>query len=382
MKKGGIMKVIGIVCEYNPFHNGHKYQIEKIKEKYKDSIIVLCMSSSFTQRGEISIINKFDKTKIALNNGADLVVELPYIYTVESSDIFAKYALEILNYLKIDELCFGCESDNIDDLINNANIQLYNETYDVKVKKYMNEGYNYPTSLNKALIDLGGKNIDKPNDTLALSYIREIIKNKYNIKLFNIKRNNDYNDIISDSDIVSASNIRNKIKNNIDIQKYVPNDVYEVLKNKKDSDDFKYLKYRIISDKNLSDYLDIEEGIDNRIKKYISLSNDKNELIENIKTKRYTYSKINRILNHILCCIKKDDFVDTLEYIRVLGFNKKGKEYLSSIKKNISIPILNSYDKNYKALLIEYKVTLVYSLIYEDIMKDEVSLKPIKNYED
>ena len=112
------MKVIGIVCEYNPFHNGHKYQIEKIKEKYKDSIIVLCMSSSFTQRGEISVINKFDKTKIALNNGADLVVELPYIYTVESSDIFAKYALEILNYLKIDELCFGCESDNIDDLIN------------------------------------------------------------------------------------------------------------------------------------------------------------------------------------------------------------------------------------------------------------------------
>lgn len=376
------MKVIGIVCEYNPFHNGHKYQIEKIKEKYKDSIIVLCMSSSFTQRGEISVINKFDKTKIALNNGADLVVELPYIYTVESSDIFARYALEILNYLKIDELCFGCESDNIDDLINNANIQLYNETYDVKVKKYMNEGYNYPTSLNKALIDLGGKNIDKPNDTLALSYIREIIKNKYNIELFNIKRNNDYNDIISDSDIVSASNIRNKIKNNIDIQKYVPNDVYEVLKNKKDSDDFKYLKYRIISDKNLSDYLDVEEGIDNRIKKYISLSNDKNELIENIKTKRYTYSKINRILNHILCGIKKDDFVDTLEYIRVLGFSKKGKEYLSSIKKNISIPILNSYDKNYKALLIEYKISEIYSLIYEDIMKDEVSLKPIKNYED
>lgn len=376
------MKVIGIVCEYNPFHNGHKYQIDKIKEKYKDSIIVLCMSSSFTQRGEISIINKFDKTKIALNNGADLVVELPYIYTVESSDIFARYALEILNYLKIDELCFGCESDNIDDLINNANIQLYNESYNIKVKKYMNEGYNYPTSLNKALIDLGGKNIDKPNDTLALSYIREIIKNKYNIELFNIKRNNDYNDIISDNDIVSASNIRNKIKNNIDIQKYVPNDVYEVLKNKKDSDDFKYLKYRIISDKNLSDYLDVEEGIDNRIKKYISLSNDKNELIENIKTKRYTYSKINRILNHILCGIEKDDFVDTLEYIRVLGFSKKGKEYLSSIKKNISIPILNSYDKNYKALSIEYKVTLVYSLIYEDIMKDEVSLKPIKNYED
>lgn len=375
------MKVIGIVCEYNPFHNGHKYQINKIKEKYKDSIIVLCMSSSFTQRGNVSIINKFDKTKIALNNGADIVVELPYIYTVESSDIFAKYAIKILNNFKIDELCFGCEIDNINDLINNANIQLYYSLYDIKVKEYMNKGYNYPTSLNKALIDLGGKNIDKPNDTLALSYIKEIIRNKYNIKLFNIKRTNDYNDINIDSDIVSASNIRNKIKNNIDIKKYVPNDVYEILKNKKD-DEFKYLKYRIISDKSLCDYLDIEEGIDNRIRKYISLSNDKNELIENIKTKRYTYSKINRILNHILCGIKKDDFVEKLEYIRILGFSKNGKDYLNKIKKDIDVHLLNSYDKKYKALLIEYRVSEVYSLIYEDIMKYEVSLKPIKNYED
>ena len=109
-------KVIGIVCEYNPFHNGHLYQINKIKEKYKDSIIIICMSSLFSQRGEISILNKWDKTKIALNNNIDIVIELPYIYSTQSSDIFAKYSISLLNHLKIDTLCFGTETDNIDNI--------------------------------------------------------------------------------------------------------------------------------------------------------------------------------------------------------------------------------------------------------------------------
>ena len=112
------MKKIGIICEYNPFHNGHKYQIDKIKEKYKDSIIIACVSSSFTQRGELSIINKFDKTKTCLENGIDIVIELPYIYSTESSDIFAEYSIKLLNQLHIDTLCFGTERDNVDDLIN------------------------------------------------------------------------------------------------------------------------------------------------------------------------------------------------------------------------------------------------------------------------
>ena len=376
------MNIIGIIVEYNPFHNGHLYQINKIKEKYPNSIIIVCMSSSFTQRGDLSILNKWNKTKVALNNGIDLVVELPYIYSTQSSDIFAKYALKILNELKIDTLCFGSESDNIDDLINNANIQINNKEFDIKVKEYLDDGINYPTALNNALNDLGGTTIDKPNDLLALSYIKEILKNNYKIELFNIKRTNDYHDIDSNENIVSASNIRNKLLNNINIKDQVPSDVYNLLKDKDINNKyFEYLKYKIISEEDLNKYLDVDEGLSTRIKNVINTSNNLEELIQNIKTKRYTYNKISRMLNHILCSFTKDENnIKGLEYIRVLGFNKNGQEYLNKIKKDINTPILNKYDtKKYKTLNIEKRVSDIYSQIYEDISKEEIKNKPIKN---
>ena len=162
------MNVIGIICEYDPFHNGHKYQIDKIKEQYKDSIIIAIMSSTFTQRGNLSIINKWNKTKCALLNGIDLVIELPYIYSTQSSDLFAHYSIYYLNKLKVDTICFGSESNNKDMLVNNAKIQLNNKDFNLLVQKYMNDGINYPTALNNALKDLGGTSINEPNDLLAL----------------------------------------------------------------------------------------------------------------------------------------------------------------------------------------------------------------------
>lgn len=379
------MKIIGIVAEYNPFHNGHKYQIDKIKEKYKDSLIIICMSSTFTQRGNLSILNKWDKTKIALNNGADIIVELPYLYSTQSSDIFAKYSIKLLNELKIDKLCFGSESDNIDDIVNNAKIQVYNKDFDIKVKEYLDTGINYPTALNSALKDLNGTSINTPNDLLALSYTKEILKNKYNIDLLNIKRTSDYHDILSNDEIISASNIRNKLLNNIDIENFVPLDTYNILKNKKINNKyFEYLKYKIISESDLEKYLDVDEGLNKRIKDSIFKSNNLEELIQNIKTKRYTYNKISRMLNHILCSLTKEEnkSINDLEYIRILGFSNKGQKYLNSIKKDISTPILNKYDTNkYKTLEIEKRVTNIYSLIYEDINAQEINNKPIKNNE-
>ena len=159
-----MQKIIGIVAEYNPFHNGHIYQIQKIKEKYKDSIIVICMSSSFTQRGELSILNKFEKTEAALLNGADLVIELPYVYATQSSDVFAKYSIKLLESVGINTLCFGTERNNIDDIITSAKTQINNKNYDNLVKKYMDTGINYPTAQNKALKDLINIEIEEPND--------------------------------------------------------------------------------------------------------------------------------------------------------------------------------------------------------------------------
>lgn len=375
------MNIIGVVAEYNPFHNGHKYQLDKIKETFKDSLVIICTSSSFTQRGNISVLNKWEKTKIALENGADIVVELPYIYSTQSSDIFAEYALKILNELKINYLVFGSESNNLDDIITNAKIQLFNDNFDKKVKIYMDSGINYPTALNNALKDLNGSTINKPNDLLALSYIKEILKNNYNIKPYNIKRTNDFHDITSNEKIVSASNIRNKIYEGKDYKNQVPNNVYEILKNKQINNKyFEYIKYKIITDNNLNKYLDVDEGLSIRIKNVINKSNTINELIKNIKTKRYTYNKISRMLNHILCSftVYEKDIINDLEYIRILGFSTKGKEYLNQIKKELKTPILNKYDtKKYKTLEIEKRVTNVYSLIFDDIDEQEIKNKPI-----
>ena len=375
------MKKIGIIAEYNPFHNGHKYQIDKIREKYNDAIIIVCVSSSFTQRGELSILNKWDKVKCALNNGVNIVVELPYIYSTQSSDTFSKYALKILNEFEIDELCFGSEDNNLDNLYKVADTQINNNNFDIKVKEHLDNGINYPTALNNALKDLIGIEITKPNDLLGVSYIKEILKNNYQITPFIIKRTNDYHDKENDSDIVSASNIRKRLINKSNFSSKVPNDVYEILKNKSINNKyFDFLKYKIISENDLNKYLDVDEGLSTRIKSVINKSNSLEELIQNIKTKRYTYNKISRMLNHILCSFtKEENNIDDIEYIRILGFDQNGKDYLNKIKKNIRVSILNKYDtKKYKTLEIEKRVSDIYSLIYEDIIADEIKNKPIQ----
>lgn len=374
-------KVIGIIAEYNPFHNGHVYQIKKIKENYPNSIIIVCTSSSFTQRGELSILNKWEKTKVSLLNGVDIVIELPYVYSTQSSDTFAKYGVSLLEKLHIDYLCFGSESNDTTKLLDAAKTQINNIEFDNKVKFYMKEGYNYPTSLNNALKELINYDIKEPNDLLAISYIKEIINNNYNIEVFNIKRTNSYHDLGLDNKIVSASNIRNKLLENKNIKDKVPKETYDILKNKSlENKYFEFLKYKIISETDLEKYVDVDEGLNVRIKKYINKSKSLDELIMNIKTKRYTYNRISRMLNHILCSFTKEenDKIKKLEYIRILGFNENGRTYLNEIKDSIELPILNKYDtKKYKALEIEKRVTNIYSNIYDNIIDQEIKNKPI-----
>ena len=361
------MDTIGIICEYNPFHNGHLYHINKIKEMFPDSNIVLVMSGNFTQRGDASIINKWDKTEIALKNNIDLVVELPFKFTCQSADLFAYGAVNILNYLKVDYLVFGSESNDIEKFNKIADVQLSNE-YNKKVKEYVSNGNNYATSLSKALLDFGFKDIKKPNDILAISYIRELKKLNSNIKCISIKRDNDYNCKDLSDDITSATSIRENIKKT-DIEKYVPENVYPYLKNKLYfiEDYFSLLKYKILSDDNLDKYIGVDEGIDNKIKKVIYNSTSYEDLIMNIKSKRYTYSKIKRILLAILTGFEKDNFNSNIEYIRILGFNKKGRNYLNKIKKEIDIPIYTNFKKE---MNLELKVTSIYDI---NLIKKEIS---------
>ena len=358
------MKKIGIIAEYNPFHNGHLYQINKIKEIFPDSLIIVILSGNFTQKGDVSIINKWKKAEIALNNNVDLVIELPFCFSTEGADIFAKGSISLLKELKIDTLVFGSELNDIDTLYNLANTQINNKDFDLKLKEYLDKGLNYPNSLAKALIDFTGYEIKEPNDTLGVTYIKEIIKQKANIVPYSIKRTNDYNSLELKGSIVSATAIRNGIKENKNINKFIPN--YKIENPHFIDEYFKLLKYKILTENDLSIYQTVDEGIEFRVKKYIDESNSLEELITKCKTKRYTYNRIKRMFLHILCSFTKEEAKNNKEikYIRVLGFNKNGKKYLNSIKKDIKLPILTRYDD---LLYIEQRVTDIYNLITNDI---------------
>ena len=339
----------GIICEYNPFHNGHIYHLNEVKKLVKDDEIILILSGNFTQRGNISILEKYDKAKIALKYGVDLVIELPYEFATESSDFFAKGALKLLNELKCNKLIFGSESNDIETLKELANIQLNNKEYEKIVKEELDKGINYPTAMSKALKTLSHITIDTPNDLLGLSYVKEILKNNYSIKPITIKRNTNYNSKYIEGKITSATSIRELIKNKKRFKKYVPRYSYKHLNDTIFLDDyFNYLKYKILSSNDLTIYQGVDENLKNRILKNINNSSTLDNLLNNIKTKRYTYNRLKRTLAYILLSLKKEDFNNLeLEYIRVLGFDKSGKTYLNKIKKTISIPIITNYDNKY-----------------------------------
>ncbi len=375
------MQRIGLIAEYNPIHNGHIYQIKEIKRLYPDSIIILITNSYFTQRGDISIINKWDKTKIALDNNIDLVIELPFPYATQSADIFAKGALKILNFLQIDTLIFGSESNDINKLKKLASTQLNNKKYDEKVKTYLNQGINYPTAMSNSLKDILGYTTSSPNDLLGISYIKEIIRNNYKINTVSIKRTIDYHSKIASKKIASATLIRTLIREKKDITNYIPKYQTDYLyQNLSLESYFPYIKYKIITSKNLAIYKTVDEGIENRINKVINSVNSWKELVEKIKNKRYTYNKINRMLIHILTNFTKDESNNlNIDYIRVLGFSQKGRLYLNQIKKDLKVPLITNYKPNLSPLLdIEFRVAKIYSLpLNKNIIEKEYKQPPI-----
>lgn len=380
------MKIIGIVGEYNPFHNGHIYHIQKIKEMFPELMIILVMSGNFTQRGIPSIMSKWEKCEIALKYGVDLVVELPFSFATQSADIFAHGAISILKELHAEYLVFGSESNDIEMLTQLAEISIKNTLYQKKMKDYLEQGFNYPTALNKAFQEFGVDMVTSPNDLLGLSYIKEIIKQDASIIPLTIQRTNSYHDLELVDSISSATSIRKAILEKKSIQNVVPKEVYELLQNSHFTQDayFPFLKYKIMSTDDLSIFQTVEEGIENRIKKYIEEATSWEDLVHKIKTKRYTYNKINRMLLHILCNFTKEQATQwkEIEYIRVLGFRKIGQNYLNRIKKETMLPIITTFSKgNSKMLDYEKTITSIYaSILAEDekrkFIQSEYQTKP------
>ncbi len=376
------MKAVGIICEYNPFHNGHLYHIEKIKEMYPEHSVILVMSGPFTQRGDASILTKWEKTEIALFYSVDLVIELPFIYASGSADLFAKGAISILKDLQVEYLIFGSEENDIEKLTTLAFLQS-NKQHNEKIKQLLKEGYNYPTALSKSLKDLTGLVTTSPNDLLGISYIKEIKNQNAPMIPITIQRTNDYHSENLET-ITSASSIRKAIKEERNIHNSVPplSETY-IHKNIDIENLFPLLKYKIISEKeNLIHYHEVNEKLIPRIKKAIINSNSLDELIASIKTKNETYSKLKRICLYILCGLTKEEarFYKDNPYIRILGFTKKGQQYLNQIKKEITLPCISNYSNDNDHLLnLDFRVLQIYTFLFPPNLQKQLLEEEIKS---
>ena len=388
------MKVLGLITEYNPFHNGHKYHIEEAKKVTEADYVVVVMSGNFVQRGAPAIIDKYFRAQMALDNGADLVFELPTYYATASAEYFAQGAVSLLDKLSIvDYLCFGSESGDIKALKDTA-MFLNNPppSFDEQIAEYCKMGLSYPAAREKATTKhfQGSKSSDykliletlsEPNNILGIEYLKALDEFSSKIEAVTIKRvSSHYHDDslgLSDShsladagQISSATAIRNDILKNDDknlkskVKAYLPEGVYNILLDKNNKsfpiteEDFSsIIKYKLLSEdvENLTSYADMNEDLAKRIKNNTNLDVDIDTLLKKVKTKNMTYTRISRVLTHVLLNIKKEEF-ETFNkngytaYGRILGMRRSSSNLVRRIKEEGNIPIISNLPQAEKQL--------------------------------
>lgn len=360
------MKTYAIIAEYNPFHEGHQYQIDQIRKQDPSAYIVVILSTYFVQRGEASFLYPRYKTQVALYHGVDLVIALPTLYSLQSAENFALGAVSILNELSIDYLVFGSES-TLEELKKLANVQLnHKDKIKEKVNRYQKTGLNYNSSLIKSSIEIASDNqisipvdIFQSNNILGLEYIKSLLKLKSSILPMSIKREGRaYNDPnTSENEYSSATAIRKLFtKNPEKTREYIPSLSYDGLKGSnpvKHSTIFNLLKYNLLIQKTSMDQITgYEWGIENHLKKQILRSKNYEDFLNNAITKRYRKPRIRRfILNYLLGNTNSylDESIDEKpNWVRVYGFNQKGQELLHHFKKRNDILLLTQYKQYIK----------------------------------
>lgn len=357
-----ITKIAGIIVEYNPFHYGHLHHLTMTKTILKPDLIVAVMSGNYCQRGEFAIVDKFSRTQMALEAGIDIVIELPFALANQSADYFAYYTTTLLNKLKVSDLCFGSESNDIELLNKIVEIQLQPE-YDELVKHYLSLGLKYPDAMNKALSQLCNQDIITPNDLLGLSYLKAIKANNYPIKGHVIKRTNDFHSLDTSNQIISATALRTLIKANKNYDDYSPF-AHIIKANEAMTNEmmFEQLRYKIMttSASDLACIHLVEEGFENVLKKHILSASHYYDYLDLLSSKRYTKTRIQRLLMNVLVNYTKQDNEHTksINYARVLGMSKKGQQHL----KQLNDPtIITNYSAIKDPLLdIELKASQVY----------------------
>lgn len=392
------MKVLGIIAEYNPMHTGHIYHISKAKKITGCDTVIVIMSGSFTQQGNIAIINKFERAKQAIQNGVDLVIEIPSAFASSDAGNFAYKSVSILNDLNVDAICFGAETDNIErlKLISETLIYKDKEIW-IEIKNELKKGISFAkarnNSLNKFLNEDDINIILSPNNILALEYLKTLKVLNSNIIPFAIHRESNFNSHILENCYTSSTSIRKALENKCnlnDIQKYIPENVSKYLKNNKiifNNDFFEILKYKIISmnENDLKEINGVSEGIENKLKKEICNSYSYDEFLFKIKSKRYELSRIKRILVNILLNISKDNFnllkESNSNYAHILAFNHDKKDLLSHISNTSNIPVISSLNNKTLSYLNKYqKLSLDIDIYASNIYSMLINQKINKDY--
>ncbi len=383
-----IFIITGIITEYNPFHKGHKYHLENALKDTNAYSIVCVMSGNFMQRGIPAIVDKWKRTEMALKNGVDLVLELPLVYSISSAEHFAFGSVSLLNSLGvIDNLYFGSEEGSIKPLQNIAQV-LCDEPEDFKeiLKKHINSGLPFHTSRANALNEYLNSThalevLSNSNNILGIEYLKALKVLGSRISPYTLKREGSaYNEENINNSFSSATSIRKYLKTgSLDkLADILPQETYDILENLNsinypfifEQDMFKYLKYKLLTDVESLKYLpDASEGLDNKIYKEILNSTSLDELILKVKSKRYTYTRINRILAQYFLGLEKYDLLHLAKtpvpYARVLGFNSKGRDILKAMKKNCSIDIITKVPRNNLPVHMELDIlgTKAYSIL-------------------
>lgn len=409
------MKAVGLVTEYNPFHNGHLYHLNKAMELTGADISVAVMSGDFVQRGEPAVLDKYTRTSMALNSGVNLVVELPVNYAVSSAESFAAGALKVLDYIKADSIAFGSESGDIERLSKLAHILCDNEdTLYKEISKYTANGISYAAARQKVVEKLTDKDtaamLTSSNNILAVEYLKAIIKNNYAIKPYTVQRQGDaYNDTDIRSEYASATALRENLKAD-NISEYIPVKAGLILSSNTNyiyPDDITEALFTRLLDilfasnydknvfiENVMQYPDVSKEIAGRLYKSAmdmitrtvpqrSESKDNwafsfGSLCEHIKTKEVPLSRIKRALVRITLGLDKKHMEKYANepYIRVLGFDKKGQEYLSYIRKTVEVPLITKA-ADYKEILLD---DIHAANIYNMIVAGKYGVKELGDY--
>ncbi|MCZ8539428.1 nucleotidyltransferase [Psychrobacillus psychrodurans] len=382
------MKATGIIVEYNPFHNGHLHHLQQTRIKTNNDIVIAVMSGNFLQRGEPALVDKWTRSKMAIASGVDLVIELPYAFATAQASDFAKGSIFLLDALKCSSFCFGSEEGSLEAFQQTYSLlSTKKDEYNTAIANYIKKGISYPKALNEAYNDISKASTDrlvdlsKPNNILGYHYVQAANLLNSNIKPETIQRvvANFHDDANNNETIASATGIRKLLfegQKISEVNAFMPSPSLEGLKDWEStyfsfgSWEIFYPTLRILilrsSKEKLAQIAEITEGMENAIWKAAKTNTNFESFMQQIKSKRFTWTRIQRMLTHIYTDFTWDQLrdIDLPTYIRPLAMNKKGQAYLQSIKKELQLPLISrvAASKNDKQLQLDIKAADLYYL--------------------